>query len=72
MKNMINYSKLIYSEQCILTAINDYKRLAEIKLSVNDNYYICEFKNCKIDSERIICEFNNYLIELLNLHGAKK
>ena len=71
MKSSIkHYSGKIYSKEAILSAIHDYKRLTTIKLTINDEYYTCEFTDCKYDSKRIIAEFDNYLIELLNSHGA--
>lgn len=63
------YSKAFYSKEVILTAINDYKKIAKIKLFDCDEHYKCEFKKCVIGSEIVVNEFNNYLIELMNSKG---
>ena len=34
-------------------------------------YYVCTFPNCITDSQRIVNEFNNYLIELMNARGDR-
>ena len=52
-----------------MTAIEDYKRIAAIELVDNGNHYLCVFQNCVVDSKRVINEFDNYLIELMNARG---
>ena len=64
--NTKSFPKTIYSKGAIIKAIDDYKKLAKIDLSENLEYYICDFADCVIDPERIIKEFGNYLIEIMN------
>lgn len=68
--NVQHYSKLFYTQEAIETAIHDYKRIAAVKLSIEADYYKCEFSKCIVDPMRVMYEFDNYLIELLNLQGA--
>lgn len=67
MKNKVQYySKEFYSISIIQKAIHAYSKLAVIDISEERDCYKCIFSDCIIDSERIVCEFDNYLIELLN------
>ena len=67
MKNDVQYySKEFYPVEIIQNAIQAYRKLAVISVSEAQEHYTCRFTDCVIDNERIICEFNNYLIELLN------
>lgn len=66
MSNRIKYAKPFYSKLVLAAAINAYRKIANISLSEDDNYYYCEFFNCIVPADRIIHEFDNYLIELLN------
>lgn len=67
MKNNVRYySKEFYPIAVIQKAIHAYSKLAAIDVSEEKEYYKCIFSDCVIDSERIVCEFDNYLIELLN------
>ena len=71
MKNDIQrFSKAFYSSESIKRAIKDYKRIATITCSEEERYYVCRFSNCVIDTQKVINEFNNYLIELMNSRGA--
>lgn len=71
MKNNTQYySKEFYPIEIICKAILAYKKLAVIGVSEESNYYKCCFTNCVIDAGRIACEFDNYLIELLNSSEA--
>ena len=67
MKNNVQkYSNKVYSLSAIKKAINDYGNIARILLSEKEGYYTCEFYNCQIDSQRVMLEFDNYLVELMN------
>ena len=73
MKKMKNneqlYSKAFYTKKVIIDAVNDYKKIARIKLFEDDEHYRCEFCNCVVAIQVVINEFNNYLIELMNSKG---
>lgn len=63
------YAKAIYTRDAIESAIQDYTHIARIELTENQTHYICRFRNCVVAVQRVICEFNNYLIELMNARG---
>ena len=73
MKKMRNneqvYTKAFYRKEVLNQAINDYKKIAKIKLLEDDEYFKCKFFQCVVDTPLVINEFNNYLIELLNSKG---
>ena len=72
MKNKVQYySKEFYPIAIIQKAIHAYSKLAVIDISEERDCYKCLFFDCAIDPERIICEFDNYLIELLNSTEAR-
>lgn len=60
------YTKAFYPKEVLKQAINDYKKIAKIKLVEDVWYYKCEFSRCSVNTQLVINEFNNYLIELLN------
>lgn len=64
------FNKRIYEKKYILQAIEDYRDFAEIAMSEDDLYYICEFKNTKYDKTETEREFANYLIELQNARST--
>ena len=68
--NIQFYHKDLYPLSVLMTAIDDYRHITEISLSEEGVYFRCTFSNCVVDSERVVCEFHNYLIELLNSQGA--
>ena len=63
------YTKTFYSKEVLNQAIDDYKKIAKIKLLEDGDHYKCEFFRCAVDTQLVINEFNNYLIELLNSKG---
>ena len=72
MKNNVQrYAKGFYSALDVSRAVKDYKRIATITLYEEKDYYVCKFSNCITDPRRVVLEFNNYLIELMNSRGAK-
>lgn len=60
------YSKELYPEACIESAIRAYDGIAKITIIQNKTYHICQFSNCIADNTLVMNEFGNYLIELLN------
>lgn len=48
---------------------DDFSNIADIIVSDNNKYWICEFINSKASIERTIIEFENYLIDLSNKKG---
>ena len=64
------YTKLFYPEKVIHRAIIDYRRIADISFSEDDGYNMCTFSHCIVDPTRVMQEFGNYLIELINSGGV--
>lgn len=64
-------SKNIYDESIIRQAIRDYGSIANIQLKSDSGYYDLQFENCKYDENRTLKEFENYLIDLMNVRGSK-
>ena len=64
------YTKIFYSKEVLNQAIDDYRRIAKIKLLDDGGHYKCKFSQCSVDTQLVINEFNNYLIELLNSKGV--
>ena len=69
--NQQAYHKSLYSEAILQKAIHDYRNLATITLSDEGDNYLCIFCDCIVVPERVIHEFDNYLIELINAQGEK-
>ena len=67
--NTQRYSKEFYDVAAIKSAIAAYRKIATVSFSEDSSYYVCEFSNCIIDPNRVIFEFNNYLVELMNARG---
>lgn len=57
-------NKEIFREENIQTAINAYKKIAQITYVENNVYWILEFRKCKYDEQVTEHEFENYLIGL--------
>jgi hypothetical protein len=73
MKNNIRfYSKDLYPQKVIETAIEDYKNISKIIVSSNKNGFVCCFSDCLVDETRVVAEFDNYLIELINKWGINE
>lgn len=64
------YTKDFYSKVVLNQAIDDYKKIAKIKLLEEGKHYKCVFFRCAVDVQLVINEFDNYLIELLNSTGV--
>ena len=67
--NKQRFSKAVYSSDAINSAIKDYVKIASITYSEVDEYYVCTFSKCITDTDRVIKEFGNYLVELMNSQG---
>ncbi len=66
-----HYTKLFYTETALKNAIRDYASLGMISLHEEQGCFVCEFSSCAINTRRVMLEFNNYLIELMNQQGAR-
>ena len=63
----LKLKKSIYSSENVQTAIRAYHALTKIILSESDQDWELMFLDCKVDKNRTMAEFENYLIELENL-----
>lgn len=53
--------------KCIEKSIEDFSDIAEIILEKYDNKIICRVLNSKSDINLTVCEFSNYIIDLMNV-----
>ena len=65
-RNDKTYDKNIYPRFVLESAISAYKSIASIKIKEKDGAFMCSFGKSKADTQIVINEFDNYLIELLN------
>lgn len=65
------YSKDFYTVEAVIIAIKDYRKIATITMREEGRYYVCSFSKCIVDPKRVVFEFNNYLIELMNSRGEE-
>lgn len=62
----VKLNREIYNEKTVISAIDAYKDLCSIELTESEKYFDCCFENCKYDEALTACEFENYLIDLIN------
>ena len=62
------YSKEIYKYAVLEKAISDYKHLAGIELTELGREWKCSFSSDIVPLDILMLEFDNYLIELAQLH----
>ena len=72
MSNTLLLNKSLYDQKCILEAIDDFCRISNIRLESVEKYWKCIFVKCKLDVNRTILEFENYVIGLSNRKGLEK
>ena len=63
------YTKTFYSKEVLNQAIDDYKKIAKIKLLEDGEHSKCELFRCAVDTPLVINECKNYLIEWLDSKG---
>lgn len=66
MKKVLKLNKSIYSRDFIENTVSIFCDLAHIDIIENEEYYDCVFSGCKLDTEKTVCEFENYLIAISN------
>lgn len=62
------YNKEIYKYSVLSRAINDYRRLADIQIDDCGDEWKCVFSSETVPLDILVSEFDNYLIELSQLH----
>lgn len=62
------YNKGIYKYAVLSRAINDYCRLADIQIEDCGDEWKCVFSSETAPLDILVSEFDNYLIELSQLH----
>ena len=67
--NRVEFDLTIYSESAVLRAIEDYREICNIAVSVKNGLLICEFSDCKYELTATIHEFSNYVIDLMNVNA---
>lgn len=62
------YNKKIYKYAVLSRAINDYCRLADIQIEDCGDEWKCVFSSETVPLDILVSEFDNYLIELSQIH----
>lgn len=60
-------SKELYDKSIILSAVQQYHKLAMIKVHEKGNYWECVFTECNYDRRITMREFENYVIDMTNV-----
>lgn len=60
-------NKEMYSKEVILFAIKQYQELSMIKILDRGKYWECLFSNCCYNKKITMMEFENYLINIINV-----
>lgn len=63
----LRLSKEIFDIRMIKKAISAYRSLADITEDGSEDYYEIVFAQCKYGREKTIAEFENYVIDLMNV-----
>lgn len=66
MKTDVLLHEEIYAASAIQQAVADYTQLAKITIKRGISHYALSFHHCKYDKEQTICEFCNYVLDLMN------
>ncbi len=69
MSNVLRLKKELFEIQFINETITAFSHIASIDIEEGGDYWICSFSNTRVSCERIILEFENYLISLINQKG---
>ena len=65
-KRMLNLSKNIYDYSKIRSSVEAFEGIVNTDVSEEKERYVCRFDNFKLDQNKTIMEFENYLINLMN------
>lgn len=65
-----SYELSIYKKEKILAAAAAYKSFCAIELQQQNQKIVCTFRSDKVPVDRVMNEFDNYLIELMQSHAS--
>lgn len=65
MNNQSSYELSLYGKETILAAAAAYKGFCSIEILQQDQKLLCTFRSDKVPVNRVMNEFDNYLIELM-------
>ena len=63
---ILRLNKQIFDYGTVVTAIKAYMDLATITIDDDRLYWVCSFYDCVYPESLTICEFENYVIDLMN------
>ena len=66
----LKLNKEVFDMQAVNKAKCDYKQLAKIQVEETKEYIDIEFIECKYGERRTMAEFENYVIEIMNVNGS--
>lgn len=64
---VLKLNKDIFSKEQLISAKKAYLPIAKIHITENNKYWLCYFSKCKYDIDTTIHEFDNYMINSMNL-----
>lgn len=65
MNNESSYDLSLYNKEKVLFAVAAYSDFCSVNVLEHDHKIVCVFQSDKIPVARIINEFDNYIIELM-------
>ena len=68
MEHSLSLHMSIYDLEHILRAVDAFRALACVHVQTEAEYYICSFTKCVHDPSVTQKEFENYIIDLMNIH----
>lgn len=68
MEHVVHLSKEIYPMEEINHVVKEYQKLTHIRVIDREQYWDCIFYACMYDEEQTAAEFENYLIDRMNLN----
>lgn len=68
-RESLTLNKEMYSKEVILFAIKQYQELSMIKIVDRGKYWECLFSNCCYNQKITMMEFENYLINIINVRN---
>ncbi len=70
MNNHSSYELALYEKEKILAAAAAYKSFCSIEISQQNQKLECTFRSDRVPVDRVMNEFDNYLIELMQCGGS--
>lgn len=67
--NKLFLNKQIFGLNSIENAKAAFNGICEVIITENDKYFVCSFKKCRYDIDETVKEFENYIVDLMNVNS---